>query len=240
MDEAGEGEGSPAEDLEEAFLEEEEAGSGQESDSSQEGVVAASPSLLSLVAASPSLPSLSPAPCPTIRRTSCSGPGSRKSRPVPAPVPHYSSSSEEQEAAVTIRRRKKRKRPVGEQERKTRQKAAWIEEALRLGDRDRLAQLAASHGGLLSDEVTVSCPPACSSLCPAEASGVAGTAGGRPGQGGGAARGGGDCHSLAVLARWAGVQGGSWTSKLASRSWLYARHAFGSCRHYFPFQWFLT
>ena len=199
MDE--EGEGSPAEDLEEDFLEE-EAVSGQESeaqDSSQEG---GELGLVARVVASSSLPSLSPAPCPAIRRTSCSGP--RKARAVPAPVPHYSSSSEEQEAAVTIRRRKKRKRPVGEQERKTRQKAAWIEEALRLGDRDRLAQLAASHGGLLSDEVTVSRALVCSSSCLAETAGLAGAAGGRTGQGGGAARGAGDCHTLAVLARWVG------------------------------------
>lgn len=76
---------------------------------------------------------------------------------------------------VQVRRRKKRKRPVGEserksrqksalveevlrdaeKERKTRQKAAWIAEALRDGDKDRLSQLAVSEGGLLSDEVRV-------------------------------------------------------------------------------------
>ena len=43
---------------------------------------------------------------------------------------------------------------VGEGEREARQKTVWIEEALAAGDRDRLAQLAVSRGGLLSDEVS--------------------------------------------------------------------------------------
>ena len=66
----------------------------------------------------------------------------------------YSTSSEESEAVeVRIRRRKKRKRPVGGLEKELRQKVAWIQDALKKGDRDRLGQLAASKGGLLSDEV---------------------------------------------------------------------------------------
>ena len=69
-------------------------------------------------------------------------------------VTPYSTSSEESEAVeVRIRRRKKRKRPVGGLEKELRQKVAWIQDALKRGDRDRLGQLAASKGGLLSDEV---------------------------------------------------------------------------------------
>merc|ERR1719187_2471802 len=56
---------------------------------------------------------------------------------------------------LQVRRRKKRKRPVGETEKKTRQKSVWIEEALRTGDKDKLSQLAVSDGGLLTDEVRV-------------------------------------------------------------------------------------
>lgn len=56
---------------------------------------------------------------------------------------------------VQVRRRKKRKRPLGETERRTRQKSVKIEEALRTGDKDKLSQLAVSDGGLLTDEVRV-------------------------------------------------------------------------------------
>ena len=75
---------------------------------------------------------------------------------LPPSLSHYSSSSEDTVSGrevVQVRRRKKRKRPVGEQERKTRQKSVWIEEALRAGDKDRLGQLAVCEGGLMSDEV---------------------------------------------------------------------------------------
>lgn len=54
---------------------------------------------------------------------------------------------------VQVRSMMNRKRPVGETERKNRQKSVWIEEALRAGDKDRLCQLAVSEGGLLTDEV---------------------------------------------------------------------------------------
>jgi len=77
---------------------------------------------------------------------------------LPPSLSHYSSSSEDTVSGrevVQVRRRKKRKRPVGEQERKTRQKSVWIEEALRAGDKDRLGQLAVCEGGLMSDEVRV-------------------------------------------------------------------------------------
>jgi len=77
---------------------------------------------------------------------------------LPPSLSHYSSSSDDTVSSrevVQVRRRKKRKRPVGEQERLIRQKTAWIEEALRSCDKDRLGQLAVSEGGLLSDEVRI-------------------------------------------------------------------------------------
>ena len=93
-----------------------------------------------------SLPALSGSS--VIRRPSMPG---RKGR---GSVTPYSTSSEESEAVEhPIRRRKKRKRPVGGLEKELRQKVAWIQEALKKGDRDRLGQLAASKGGLLSNEV---------------------------------------------------------------------------------------
>ena len=79
---------------------------------------------------------------------------------LPPSISQYSSSSEESVSVkevvqVQVRRRKKRKRPLGETERKTRQKSVWIEEALRSGDKDKLSQLAVSDGGLLTDEVRI-------------------------------------------------------------------------------------
>jgi len=53
------------------------------------------------------------------------------------------------------RRRKKRKRPLDNDEKLTRQKLGDIEQALVANDRDRLAQLAVSAGGLLNDETRV-------------------------------------------------------------------------------------
>ena len=140
MDEEGEGDESPAEDLGKDLDVDAE-----ESDNvSEEGVVgvAGQESLRSSL----SLPALSGSN--VIRRPSMPG---RKGR---GSVTPYSTSSEESEAVeVRIRRRKKRKRPVGGLEKELRQKVAWIQDALKKGDRDRLGQLAASKGGLLSDEV---------------------------------------------------------------------------------------
>jgi len=79
---------------------------------------------------------------------------------LPPSISQYSSSSEDsvsmkEVVQVQVRRRKKRKRPLGETERRTRQKSVKIEEALRTGDKDKLSQLAVSDGGLLTDEVRV-------------------------------------------------------------------------------------
>lgn len=53
------------------------------------------------------------------------------------------------------RRRKKRKRPLDNEEKLSRQKMVDIDQALVGNDRDRLAQLAVSAGGLLNDETRV-------------------------------------------------------------------------------------
>jgi len=79
---------------------------------------------------------------------------------LPPSISQYSSSSEDSSSMkevvqVQVRRRKKRKRPLGETERRSRQKSVRIEEALRTGDKDKLSQLAVSDGGLLTDEVRV-------------------------------------------------------------------------------------
>merc|ERR1719264_2018050 len=109
-----------------------------------------------------SLPALSGSSI--IRRPSMPG---RKGR---GSVTPYSTSSEESEAVEhPIRRRKKRKRPVGGLEKELRQKVAWIQEALKKGDRDRLGQLAASKGGLLSDEIRLRVWPALLGIKPGEA-----------------------------------------------------------------------
>jgi len=102
----------------------------------------------------------------SIRRPSM--PEGRKGR---GSVTPYSTSSEESEAVeVRIRRRKKRKRPVGGLEKELRQKVAWIQDALKRGDRDRLGQLAASKGGLLSDEIRLRVWPALLGINPGETS----------------------------------------------------------------------
>jgi len=86
-------------------------------------------------------------------------------------VTPYSTSSEESEAVeVRIRRRKKRKRPVGGLEKELRQKVASIQDALKKGDRDKLGQLAASKGGLLSDEIRLRVWPALLGIKPGEVS----------------------------------------------------------------------
>ena len=77
---------------------------------------------------------------------------------LPPSISQYSSSSEDSSSmkeVVQVRRRKKRKRPLGETERRSRQKSVRIEEALRTGDKDKLSQLAVSDGGLLTDEVRI-------------------------------------------------------------------------------------
>jgi len=161
-----EGEGSPAEDLEADFLKLENDGTVSDVNQSpgNGGVGAGSECSGEEIFAAPSpsrsLPSLGVASGSNMRRLSGGSGviGGRKNtlRTSISLVSNYSSSSEEEkEAAPRIRRRKKRKRPVGEIERMTRQKAVWIEEALRNGDKDRLAQLAVGHGGLLSDEIRV-------------------------------------------------------------------------------------
>ena len=140
MEEEGDGDESPAEDLgKDLHVDAEESDNVSEeggvSVTGQEGL-----------RSSLSLPALSGSN--VIRRPSMPG---RKGR---GSVTPYSTSSEESEAVeVRIRRRKKRKRPVGGLEKELRQKVAWIQDALKKGDRDRLGQLAASKGGLLSDEV---------------------------------------------------------------------------------------
>ena len=140
MDEEGDGDESPAEDLGKDLDVDAE-----ESDNvSEEGVVGVTGQ--EGLRSSLSLPALSGSN--VIRRPSMPG---RKGR---GSVTPYSTSSEESEAVeVRIRRRKKRKRPVGGLEKELRQKVASIQDALKQGDRDRLGQLAASKGGLLSDEV---------------------------------------------------------------------------------------
>ena len=140
MEEEGDGDESPAEDLgKDLDVDAEESDNG-----SEEGGVAGQEGLRSSL----SLPALSG--INVIRRPSMPG---RKGR---GSVTPYSTSSEESEAVeVRIRRRKKRKRPVGGLEKELRQKVAWIQDALKNGDRDRLGQLAASKGGLLSDEVII-------------------------------------------------------------------------------------
>jgi len=156
MEEEGEGDESPAEDLGKDLDVDAE-----ESDNvSEEGVVgvAGQESLRSSL----SLPALSGSN--VIRRPSMPG---RKGR---GSVTPYSTSSEESEAVeVRIRRRKKRKRPVGGLEKELRQKVAWIQDALKKGDRDRLGQLAASKGGLLSDEIRLRVWPALLGIKPGEA-----------------------------------------------------------------------
>ena len=140
MEEEGDGDESPAEDLgKDLDVDAEESDNG-----SEDGGVAGQEGLRSSL----SLPALSG--INVIRRPSMPG---RKGR---GSVTPYSTSSEESEAVeVRIRRRKKRKRPVGGLEKELRQKVAWIQDALKNGDRDRLGQLAASKGGLLSDEVII-------------------------------------------------------------------------------------
>ena len=141
-EEEGDGDESPAEDLEKEFdVDAEESDNVSEDEGG--GGLAGSENLRSSL----SLPAISG--LSSIRRPSM--PEGRKGR---GSVTPYSTSSEESEAVeVRIRRRKKRKRPVGGLEKELRQKVAWIQDALKRGDRDKLGQLAASKGGLLSDEV---------------------------------------------------------------------------------------
>ena len=65
--------------------------------------------------------------------------------------------SQQQQALYRRRRRRHRRRTLSSQEEESklvRRKTARIETALLNCDRDRLAQLAVSPGGLLSDEVS--------------------------------------------------------------------------------------
>lgn len=142
MEEEEDADESPAEDLEKDFVVDAEE-SDNISDEVGSGIVGQEGLRGSL-----SLPALSGSS--VMRRPSMPG---RKGR---GSVTPYSTSSEESEAVeVRIRRRKKRKRPVGGLEKELRQKVASIQDALKKGDRDKLGQLAASKGGLLSDEVTL-------------------------------------------------------------------------------------
>ena len=77
----------------------------------------------------------------------------------PAPGSQYSSSTEPEESLSVasrkrgeVKRRKKRKRASTDRA-ITDTKTVLIEDALKLGDKDKLSQLAVSDGGLICDEV---------------------------------------------------------------------------------------
>ena len=78
----------------------------------------------------------------------------------PAPGSQYSSSTEPEESLSVasrkrgeVKRRKKRKRMSTDRSLAD-SKTVLIEDALKLGDKDKLSQLAVSEGGLICDEVS--------------------------------------------------------------------------------------